>query len=420
MAENIVNFKYGTDITDSSINTDDLVAINKGMEVSDSSVESKFGSFYKGSKILGTTESDKLCLTEDIEVAGLGTLGAGISDGQVIPKGTTLQEFLSMLLQKELWPNSLTVTNNKPSVTFAAPAFTLSQSGTVEVGTACVLSDSTITAASANNATKVLGTFTYGYSTSDNDTQEQKGTTVTLTSTDAALDTTPYTMTQTFTGFSSATPGTVESSTNVGSVVITGQTLTVSEGTNSVKVDATSPKATCTLPASSDYYACSNLKHTDAAHKLAATSTLVQTSESSSKTTTKSVTGNYKWFMGYSAHTTASEFTSEEVRALNAKASSWITVNGTTTILENGTKLSTPGGTSGNLIIAIPEKYKLATITGDLGNALIDYNNPGTSVISTTPDTIDVSTGTINTKYKIYIMQTAAVTVYQNVTVTKA
>lgn len=412
MAENIVNFKYGTDITDSSINTDDLVAINKGMEVSDSSVESKFGSLYKGSKILGTTESDKLCLTEDIEVAGLGTLGAGISDGQVIPKGTTLQEFLSMLLQKELWPTSLTVTNNKPTVTFAAPAFTLSQSGTVEVGTACVLSDSTITAASANNATKVLGTFTYGYSTSDNDTQEQKATSVTLTSTDAALDSTPYTMTQSFTGFSSATPGTVESSTTVGDVTITGQTLTVSEGSNSVKVVATSPKATCTLPASPDYYACSNLKHTDASHKLAATSTLVQTSESSSKTTTKSVTGNYKWFMGYSSHTKASEFTSEEVRALNAKTPGWVTVNGTTTLLANGTKLTSPGGTQ-NIAIAIPEKYKLVSINGDLGNNLM------TNIVN--PDQmVQVTTGAIQTNYKVYMLISSAALVYQNVTIAKA
>lgn len=411
MAES-VKFKYGTSIENKQIKAGDFVAINKGMSTEEENTDSKFGSMYKGSKIVGTTESDKLCLTDDIEVAGLGTLGAGIKDGQVIYKGTSLQQFLFMLLQKEIYPESLTVTNNKPTLSFAPPAFTLDQSGVVEVGTACTLSDSTITAATAKNAYKVLGTFTYGYSVSDNDTQEQKGTSVTLTSVDAALDATPYTMTQTISGFSSAQGGTVEGNTDVSLVKITGKVLTVSEGANSVKVVATSPKATCTLPASADYYACSNLKNTDEAHKLAATETSVQTSAISTQTTTKSVTGQYKWFLGYSEHTKASEFTSEEVRALSAKAASWVTVDGSTTLVANGEKLTSPGGTQ-NIAIAIPEKYKLVSINGALGNDLMG------SIVN--PDAmVQVTTGVIQTNYKVYMLISSAQLVYQNVTIAKA
>lgn len=411
MAE-IVKFKYSNTLEDKVTESTDFVVINKGINESEETVESKFGSLYKGKKILGTTESDKLCLTEDIEVAGLGTLGAGIKDGQVISRGTTLQEFLSMLLQKEIWPESLTVTNNKPTITFSAPTFTLSSSGVVEVGTSCILSDSTITAATPRNANKVLGTFTYGYSTSNNNTQEQVTTSVSLASTDAALDSTNYTMTQTITGFSGASGNTTSPNTDPTQVVITGKTLTVGEGSNSVKVVATSPKAVCTLPASSDYYACSNLKHTSEDHKLAATKTSVQTSAISTQTTTKSVTGQYKWFLGYSSHTKASEFTSEEVRALNAKSSSWITINGSTTIVANGEKLTSPGGTQ-NIVIAVPEKYELSSINGDLGNDLMG------NIVE--PDQlVEVTTGSINTNYKIYLLISSAKLVFQNVTIRKA
>lgn len=112
MAES-VKFKYGTTIEGKTPEAGDFVAINKGMSAGDEDANNKFGSLYRGKKILGTTEADKLVTTAKITVAGLsGNLGAGIANGDEIPAGTSLQEFLTMLLSKELNPGAAT----KPSV----------------------------------------------------------------------------------------------------------------------------------------------------------------------------------------------------------------------------------------------------------------------------------------------------------------
>lgn len=110
----VLKFKFGTELTE-SVQNGDFVAINKGIkeEGGSESLNSKLGSLYKGNKILGTTEADKLVTTEEITVAGLnGNLGAGIQNGKTIPAGTSLQEFLVMLLSKELNPGAAT----KPSI----------------------------------------------------------------------------------------------------------------------------------------------------------------------------------------------------------------------------------------------------------------------------------------------------------------
>ena len=115
MAES-VKFKYGTTIEGKSPEAGDFVAVNKGMNAGDEDANNKFGSLYRGKKILGTTEADKLVTTAKITVAGLsGNLGAGIANGDEIPAGTSLQEFLTMLLSKELNPGAAT----KPSISIS-------------------------------------------------------------------------------------------------------------------------------------------------------------------------------------------------------------------------------------------------------------------------------------------------------------
>lgn len=117
MAE-IVKFKYGATIEGKTLETGDFVAINKGMSAGDEDPNNKFGSLYRGKKILGTTEADKLVTTSEITVAGLAEqLGAGITNGDKIPAGTSLQEFLTMLLSKELNPGDPT----KPSINISGP-----------------------------------------------------------------------------------------------------------------------------------------------------------------------------------------------------------------------------------------------------------------------------------------------------------
>lgn len=129
-----LKFKYGTELTE-SVENGDFVAVNKGMSETDViTTASKFGSLYKGSKILGTTESDKLVTTKDVVVAGLsGTLGAGISNGDTIPAGTSLQDILLKLLSKELYPKAAT----KPSISLSGSSN--SESTCLEIGSTYTL-----------------------------------------------------------------------------------------------------------------------------------------------------------------------------------------------------------------------------------------------------------------------------------------
>lgn len=129
-----LKFKYGTERT-GSIESGDFVAINKGMAETDTETEaSKFGSLYKGDKILGTTESDKLVVTSKIVVAGLSEkLGAGYSNGDEIPAGTSIQEILVKLLSKELYPSAAA----KPSISLSGNSN--SESTYLEIGSTYTL-----------------------------------------------------------------------------------------------------------------------------------------------------------------------------------------------------------------------------------------------------------------------------------------
>lgn len=112
-----VVFKYGNSIENKQVNESDFIAVNRSIGQEEPNEEDKkMGSTYKGDKIIGTTEADKLVTTSNITVAGLsGNLGAGIQNGDEIPAGTSLQEFLTMLLSKELNPGAAT----KPSISIS-------------------------------------------------------------------------------------------------------------------------------------------------------------------------------------------------------------------------------------------------------------------------------------------------------------
>lgn len=121
----IVKFKYGTSIEGKSVEDGDFVAINKGMSDPSESDNSKYGSMYRGSKIVGTTEANKLFTTEELTVTGV-TVG-NFANGQTISKGTDVMSLLKQMLMKEI------------DVSAVLPKVTLSNSGTAkgtyEVGT---------------------------------------------------------------------------------------------------------------------------------------------------------------------------------------------------------------------------------------------------------------------------------------------
>jgi hypothetical protein len=90
------------------------------------------GTIYKGNDALGTTCADHLKTTAEIKVVGLpdNVQFAGYKNGDTIPAGTSLQDFLMKMLSKELYPNTAT----KPSIGISI-ADNKTNLGTFEIGT---------------------------------------------------------------------------------------------------------------------------------------------------------------------------------------------------------------------------------------------------------------------------------------------
>lgn len=147
MANN-VNFKFGSTIEDKTVNDGDFIAINKAMADGALDSDKIYGSIYKGDKILGTTEADKLVTTEEITVTGV-TVG-NLSNGTKISVGTNIMSILSQMLAKELG-----VTATKPSLKISGDS-----SKTVEKGT--VISGKTYIATYTDG--KYTGVSGYDYS----------------------------------------------------------------------------------------------------------------------------------------------------------------------------------------------------------------------------------------------------------------
>lgn len=146
MANN-VNFKYGSTLEGKTVNDGDFVAINKAMAEGADDADKKYGSIYKGDKILGTTEADKLMTTGELTVTGV-TVG-NLANGTKIPAGTDIMSLLTQMLAKELG-----VSATKPTAKLTGDT-----NKTVETGT--VLSGKTYTATYTDG--KYTGASGYSY-----------------------------------------------------------------------------------------------------------------------------------------------------------------------------------------------------------------------------------------------------------------
>jgi hypothetical protein len=122
-----VNFKYGASIEGKTVADGDFIAINKALAEGAADTDKKYDSIYKGDKILGTTEADKLMTTEDITVTGV-TVG-NLANGATIPAGTDIMSLLAQMLAKELG-----VSATKPSAKLAGDTTKTVEKGTVISG----------------------------------------------------------------------------------------------------------------------------------------------------------------------------------------------------------------------------------------------------------------------------------------------
>ena len=324
--------------------------------------------------IEGTTETIKT--TDAIPVVG-GPLAdllnkAGINS---ISPDTSMQDLFVSLFTKELWPTNLVFKEGTVSAAIAAPSFTLSNTGLVEVGATVTIGKTTLSAATMSTTARTYSGFTYGYSSSNDNTKDSSNTTITVNASNAALNSVNYTMKRT-------TNGSVENATantNPAQVTLDSKTFKAIEGTNTVKVDITGPTANATFASMPVYYACSNLGKTSEEHKSVAKDTITKTSSTPSNSKTLNVTGVYPYYTNKDNITTFAKLGLTTNKTLDV-----------TFVAETA---------SNKHAFKIPAKFNVTKIT--LLNTLSGkYEDYSVSRFSVTTETINVQ-GT-DVQYKVY------------------
>lgn len=321
-----------------------------------------------------TTETIKT--TDAIPVAG-GPLAdllnkAGINS---ISPDTSMQDLFVSLFTKELWPTNLVFKEGTVSAAIAAPSFTLSNTGLVEVGATVTIGKTTLSAATMSTTARTYSGFTYGYSSTNDNTKDSSNTTITVNASNAALNSVNYTMKRT-------TNGSVENATantNPAQVTLDSKTFKAIEGTNTVKVDITGPTANATFASMPVYYACSNLGKTSEEHKSVAKDTIIKTSSTPSNSKTLNVTGVYPYYTNKDNITTFAKLGLTTNKTLDV-----------TFVAETA---------SNKHAFKIPAKFNVTKIT--LLNTLSGkYEDYSVSRFSVTTETINVQ-GT-DVQYKVY------------------
>lgn len=314
--------------------------------------------------------------TDAIPVAG-GPLAdllnkAGINS---ISPDTSMQDLFVSLFTKELWPTNLVFKEGTVSAAIAAPSFTLSNTGLVEVGATVTIGKTTLSAATMSTTARTYSGFTYGYSSSNDNTKDSSNTTITVNASNVALNSVNYTMKRT-------TNGSVENATantNHAQVTLNSKTFKAIEGTNTVKVDITGPTAKATFASMPVYYACSNLGKTNKEHKTEPKDTTTKTSTIPSNSKTLNVTGVYPYYTNKDNITAFAKLPLTTNKTLDV-----------TFVAETA---------SNKHIFKLPSKFNVTKIT--LLNTLSgQYENYDVSRFSVTTETIDVQ-GT-GTQYKVY------------------
>lgn len=321
-----------------------------------------------------TTETIKT--TDAIPVAG-GPLAdllnkAGINS---ISPDTSMQDLFVSLFTKELWPTNLVFKEGTVSAAIAAPSFTLSNTGLVEVGATVTIGKTTLSAATMSTTARTYSGFTYGYSSSNDNTKDSSNTTITVNASNVALNSVNYTMKRT-------TNGSVENATantNHAQVTLDSKTFKAIEGTNTVKVDITGPTANATFASMPVYYACSNLGKTNEEHKTEPKDTTTKTSTIPSNSKTLNVTGVYPYYTNKDNITAFAKLPLTTNKTLDV-----------TFVAETA---------SNKHIFKLPSKFNVTKIT--LLNTLSGkYEDYSVSRFSVTTETINVQ-GT-DVQYKIY------------------
>ena len=404
-----------------------------GLEVSNNVVSVKLGDDTETNKnyldfegdvegekslVVRSIDTDSTKLQKDLRIAGLASqFGAGnYKNNDVIPAGTDLYTILQNFLCKELWPTNVTKQSASASSSMSNLTLTLSKTGTQEVGTLVKLTEGKTNGSSASSLqNSVLSGLEYGYSFADDNSIDSSATTITKTISTAISDDN-YTVSATInSGFNAdaetnvrTTPTTVN---GVGSAALEETTLgCIVEGENKITINATGASYSYSAEAVPSVYYISNLGNTNSAQTHDGIPAVNSITSKPTKSTNATVTGSYYYFLGYSEKTAFNQFDSASVRALTTK-SNWIVKDSTTTIVAENEPITSNGK---SIVIACPSKYKLASIANGVGaDILANFSSVGE---------VDVTTGSIVTKYKVYVypITNGATVEFKKVTLTKA
>lgn len=354
-------------------------------------------------------DATKTTLGKTIQIAG-GPLANDVAESnevwpaawqdeggnRVIPAGATLEEILSTLFLKVI---NGTVTWGNASWTPSVNAPTAALSATeLEVGS--VVKVSTLSAGTANGGTRTATcTCSQGYFDADaggNATGSHISGNKTI-SVNGTVDGTAS-LSCTWNG-------------NGQEITVNSTELSVIEGTNRLVVSQSGQTAKCdALPTTKVFGATNTKVLLDNVHATFSDIKPADKALTSSKEVT--MTGKYKYFMGYSRNTAFSDFNSASVRALTTKTG-WVINNGTTEIV-GATAIKSNGS---SIVIACPATYKLASINNGVGANIIDsFTTKGSHGI------VPVTTGNIVTDYNVYVypITNGAEVEFKNVTLTKA
>lgn len=304
-----------------------------------------------------------------------------------IEKDADLQTVLEKIFCKDIYPTP-SVSNPSISSKFNNPNLTIT-SGTVEVGTSVSIPTFTGYEPKYTTVSRKYTGFTNGYSL-EIDGEIKQGNPPDVPVSSISINSGTYTLTRTYTLFNkSGNPTTTK--TGDSSTSIESENVIVEEGTNKVMFSIDGPGFKGTVAASPEYYVVSNLSNRSEEHKIAAKNQEELSNATATRgTTTKSLTGSFKYFMGYSTNTTYDQFDSDSIRALTVKTG-WVNKD-SETVIQNDTVIKS-NGTS--IVIACPNKYKLSSITNGLGADIIgNFSSKGE---------INVNTGTIQTSYNVYV-----------------
>lgn len=374
----------------------------------------------------GTPKNIGSSISEDIVIAGLdGQFGAGnYENGQTIPAGTDIYTILQNILCKELYPTgvksvSASATASMKSLILelskSGTVLELSKSGTVEVGTLVKLTKGETNGSSVSKTDSSVTGMTYGYSSENDNTKDSNDSSIVKVCLADIADNNYEISASISSGFnadsenySKTTPAT---KTGTGKASLEATNLgCVIEGSNSIQISATGASYSYSADEISKVYYCSNLGKTDDTHYHNGVSAVSGTTGKPTKTASASVTGSYLYFMGYSENTKYEDFDSDSIRELTTKTG-WITKDGTTTIIQNGTIEKSNGK---SIIIACPSKYELKTINYSNQASMLDNFSSKGKVV--------VKTGEIDTEYTVYVypITNNAVVEFTNVTLAKA